>query len=75
MESLDDLQTYGLRALETVKSVFGFCQASGGNYYGLPNDVAPAAQLKKAAAEAQGKSGSETELLTIKEFFKRHFAS
>ncbi|PKS05823.1 hypothetical protein jhhlp_007652 [Lomentospora prolificans] len=75
MKSLNDLQTYGMRALETVKSVFGFSQASGGFYYGTPNDVGPATELKRAAAEARGKEGDEAKLLTIKQFWKQHFTA
>jgi len=75
MSNVDDIQTYGMKALETVKHVFSFSQASGGHYFGTPNDVEPAAELKRLAAEAQGKQGDETKLLTVKQFWKDHFAS
>lgn len=54
--------------------MFGFCQESGGRYYGEETENSTAAGLKKKAAEACGKSGSETELLTLESFFEREFA-
>ena len=69
-----DLDTFGVRALETVKLMFGFCQESGGRYYGVETEASTAAELKKLAAEAQGKSGQDTELLGLADFFKREFA-
>ena len=73
-EDVKEFPTYGMKALETVRDVFGFCQASGGLYYGTPNDVDTAAELKAAAAKAQGKEGDEAKLMTLKQFFKTHFA-
>lgn len=64
---------YGIRALETVKLMFAFCQESGGRYYGVETENATAASLKKKAAEARGKSGEETELLTLEKWFGREF--
>ncbi|KAJ4986695.1 NmrA family protein [Stagonosporopsis vannaccii] len=69
-----DFDTFGIRALETVKLMFGFCQASGGRYYGEKTEKHTAAELKKKAAEACGKSGHDTELLTLETFFRREFA-
>lgn len=69
-----DFDTYGIRALETVKLMFGFCQESGGRYYGEETENRTAASPKKVAAEARGLSGHETELLTLEEFFKKEFA-
>ncbi|KAF3037458.1 hypothetical protein E8E12_001371 [Didymella heteroderae] len=68
-----DFDTYGIRALETVKLMFGFCQESGGRYYGEETEKHTAAGLKKAAAEARGLSDDQTKLLTLEEFFKREF--
>jgi hypothetical protein len=75
MENWKDFPTYGLRPMETVRNMFGFCQSSGGMYYGVPNDVVLPAKLKKAVAEAQGKTGEECELMTMEKFFKAHFSS
>ncbi|KAJ8116488.1 hypothetical protein OPT61_g2093 [Boeremia exigua] len=69
-----DFETYGIHALETVKLMFGFCQESGGRYYGVETENRTAAGLKKTAAEACGKSGHEAELLTLEAFFRREFA-
>ncbi|KAH6625833.1 hypothetical protein C7974DRAFT_208293 [Boeremia exigua] len=68
-----DFNTYGVRALETVKLMFAFCQESGGLYYGEQTDSHTAADLKQRAAEACGKSGDETKLFTLKAFFTREF--
>jgi hypothetical protein len=69
-----DFETYGVRALETVKLMFGFCQESGGRYYGEETEKDTAAGLKKAAARARGLDVDHTKLLTLEEFFKREFA-
>ncbi|KAF2187323.1 NAD(P)-binding protein [Zopfia rhizophila CBS 207.26] len=68
-----DFETYGMRSLETIKGMFGFCQESGGRYYGVETESSTAAELKKAAADAQGKSGDEAKLLTLEAWFKREF--
>ncbi|KAF2278037.1 NAD(P)-binding protein [Westerdykella ornata] len=68
-----DLEVYGIRALETVKGMFGFCQASGGRYYGVKTERGTAAELKKKAAVACGKSGEEASLLSLEQYFKREF--
>ena len=72
---MDEFPTFGMKPLETVRDIFRFCQMNGGFYYGVPNDVGTAAELKAAAAKAQGKSGEDAELMTMKRFFKAHFAS
>ncbi|KAF2728698.1 NAD(P)-binding protein [Polyplosphaeria fusca] len=69
-----DLEVYGVRALETVKLMFGFCQESGGRYYGVETENQTAAELKKKGAEACGKSGDGVALLTSEKVFKREFA-
>ena len=68
-----DLEVYSIRALETVKLMFAFCQESGGRYYGVETEVETAAKLKKKAAEASGKTGEETKLLTLEKWFGREF--
>jgi hypothetical protein len=54
--------------------MFGFCQYSGGRYYGNLNDVSPASELKAAAAKAQGKDASESGLVTIELFFAKYLS-
>ncbi|KAF6827170.1 NmrA family protein [Colletotrichum plurivorum] len=73
VEDWRSFETYGVRALETIRDMFGFVQVSGGLYYGEPNDAASPKLLKAAAAEAQGKTGEEAELMTSERFFKVHF--
>jgi hypothetical protein len=75
MENWKEFPTYGLRPMETVRDMFGFCQYSGGLYYGVPNDAVVPAKLKKMAAEAQGKTGDDLGLMTLEKFFKDHFGS
>jgi hypothetical protein len=66
-------ETYGERGLETVKYMFGFCQHSGGLYYGVPNDLTVPRELKSTAVEAQG--GGEGNLMTLEIFFKKHLGA
>lgn len=75
LEDVDEFPTYGMKPLETVRDIFKFCQINGGFYYGVPNDVDTAVELKAAAAKAQGKSGDEAKLMTMKRFFETHFTS
>lgn len=72
---MEEFPTFGVKALGTVKDIFKFCQINGGLYYGVPNDVDTAAELKAAAAKAQGKSGEDAKLTTTRRFFEKHFAS
>ena len=67
------METYGAKPFETVKYMFGFCQYSGGLYYGIPNDVVPAGELKAKAGEAKGESGAK--LTTLESFVTKYFAS
>jgi hypothetical protein len=54
--------------------MFGFCQESGGRYYGVQTEAETAAALKKKAAEASGRSGDQARLSTLEAYFKREFA-
>ncbi|KAI1013090.1 hypothetical protein LB503_001572 [Fusarium chuoi] len=74
IEDWKTMETYGDQSFETVKYMFGFCQYSGGLYYGLPNDLIPATELKVKAAEAKGQSG-DAKLMTLEGFWKKYFAS
>lgn len=58
-----------------MKLMFGFCQESGGRYYGEATEKDTAASLKKAAAQACGRFDDHAKLLTLEEFFKREFPS
>ncbi|KAH7255451.1 uncharacterized protein BKA55DRAFT_688467 [Fusarium redolens] len=74
IEDWKTMETYGDQSFETVKYMFGFCQHSGGLYYGVPNDLSPAAELKAKAAEAKGQSG-DAKLMALGGFWKKYFAS
>ncbi|RMJ07765.1 hypothetical protein CDV36_012619 [Fusarium kuroshium] len=67
-------KTDGTRVMQTVKEMFGFCHVSGGLYYGEPNDINLSASLKQAAAAAQGRSGEDTRLYSLGQYFKEVFA-
>ncbi|KAF2258880.1 NAD(P)-binding protein [Lojkania enalia] len=68
-----DLEVYGIRALETVKLIFGFVQEAGGKYYGVETEARTAAELKRKAAEASGKFGNDAKLSTLGKFFAENF--
>ncbi|KAF5983888.1 NmrA-like family domain-containing protein [Fusarium bulbicola] len=74
IEDWKTMETYGDQSFETVKYMFGFCQHSGSLYYGVPNDLSPATELKGKAAEAKGQSG-DAKLMTLEGFWKKYFAS
>ncbi|KAF4494221.1 hypothetical protein FAGAP_9619 [Fusarium agapanthi] len=74
IEDWKTMETYGDQSFETVKYMFGFCQHSSGLYYGVPNDLSPAAELKSKAAEAKRQSG-DAKLMTLEGFWKKYFAS
>jgi len=59
--------------METVKRMFGFCQYSGGLYYGVPNNTTTALELKKLALAAQGGGDELAELMTVEKWFKKYF--
>ncbi|KAF5549227.1 hypothetical protein FNAPI_8047 [Fusarium napiforme] len=73
IEDWKAMETYGDQSFETVKYIFGFCQHSGGLYYGVPNDLGPATELKAKAAEAKGQS-SDAKLMTLEGFWEKYFA-
>ncbi|KAF2821447.1 NAD(P)-binding protein [Ophiobolus disseminans] len=68
-----DLEVYGVRALETVKLMFGFCQQSGGRYFGDKTEAETAQELKKRAVEACGLSGDVAKLQDLEHFFAQRF--
>ncbi|KAH7011457.1 hypothetical protein EDB80DRAFT_891270 [Ilyonectria destructans] len=75
IEDWKSMETYGVGAFETVKYMFGFCQHSGGLYYGVPNDVVTAGELKARAAEAKGESGDQAKLTSLESFTTKYFAA
>ena len=74
IENWRDWDIFGIEELQTVKNMFGFCQHANGWYYGAPNDVTPAKQLKQAAAKAKGLDG-DVELMTVERFVTKYFSS
>ncbi|KAF7549588.1 hypothetical protein G7046_g8289 [Stylonectria norvegica] len=75
VEDWKTMETYGDKSIETVKSMFGFCQHSGGLYYGVPNDVAVSGKLKANAAAAKGEDGDKVALTTLEAFVTKYFGA
>lgn len=69
------METYGAKECITIRDMFGFCQISGGLYYGRPNDTMDAGQLKAAAAaaKAEDKKKKSNGLATLELFVAQHF--
>ncbi|KAJ5904767.1 NmrA-like family protein [Penicillium subrubescens] len=66
----------GIPEMDDHRLLFAFTQSTGGRYFGdVPTETDTANELKKAAAEAQGKVGSRAGLMPVEEFFKIHFVS
>jgi hypothetical protein len=70
-----DLDVYGIRALETVKLMFGFCQESSGRYFGDETEAETALELKKKAVEAYGRPGGDVKMRHLEDFFAAQFGS
>ncbi|GKZ25466.1 hypothetical protein AbraIFM66951_003331 [Aspergillus brasiliensis] len=71
--SPSDFPTHGLGVLEELRDVFSFTQYMNGNFFGHPNDLKDSRALKRAAQVAKGQK--ETDLFTVREYFKKHFSS
>lgn len=67
------METYGAKEYVTIRDMFGFCQISGGLYYGRPNDTTDARELKTAAVEAKGEDRKSAGLATLQSFIGQHF--
>lgn len=67
------METYGAKEYITIRDMFGFCQISGGLYYGRPNDTLDARQLKASAAAAKGQDKQSTGLATLESFVAQNF--
>lgn len=73
MEDWRTMETYGAKEYITIRDMFGFCQVSGGLYYGRPNDTMDAGQLKTAAAAAKGQDQKSNGLASLESFVSQHF--
>lgn len=65
------METYGDRGTDATKRMFGFCQYSGGLYYGVPNNLMIPKELKASAVNAQGNGDSS--LMTLDRYLSQHF--
>ena len=69
-------KTDGDPFLEEFISVFGFVQTTGGRYFLTgSNENETAAELKRLASEAAGRSGDQQHLMTAKQWFRKSCAS
>lgn len=71
IEDWKTMETFGDRGTEATKRMFGLCQHSGALYYGVPNDLTIAQELKASAVNAQGKGDSN--LMTLERYLSKHF--
>ena len=70
---LEEFETYGVYALESVKSMFHFWQESGGLYFGAEQtENQTARDLKRKAWRARG-NVREGKLATLEDYFQDHF--
>ncbi|KAK9445463.1 NmrA family transcriptional regulator [Metarhizium brunneum] len=65
------IETHGEPEIETVKNLFGFVQYTGGQFFGVPSDVAQSKKLKAAATTAKGRPASDGKLTTVEQFAKK----
>lgn len=75
MEDWRSVETYGSPEIETVKNMFGFCQHSGGRYFGVVTDVGPAREIKAKVAAAKGLPAGEGALTTLEKFVAKTFSA
>jgi hypothetical protein len=71
IEDWTTMETHGDRGTDATKRMFGFCQCSGGLYYGVPNDLKIPQELKTSAANAQG--NGDGSLMTLERYLTKHF--
>ncbi|KJK76430.1 hypothetical protein H634G_08321 [Metarhizium anisopliae BRIP 53293] len=65
------IETHGEPEIETVKNLFGFVQYTGGQFFGVPSDIAQSKKLKAAATTAKGRPASDGKLTTVEQFAKK----
>ena len=74
LQSAEEVQTYGQMVLEDFREMYRFLQRAEGRYYnGEETEGETAKVLKAAAAEAMA-GHEKSELTSLEEFFKMHFA-
>lgn len=74
LEDWKSLQTYDDPNISALKTMFGFCQYTGGQYFGVPYDVEVARRLKAKASLARGLLAEEHPPLTIEGFWRKQFS-
>ncbi|KAL4785441.1 hypothetical protein BJX76DRAFT_366979 [Aspergillus varians] len=76
LPSWEDFNTYGMRELDNTKAMFGFTQNNQGRYFGPePSEKETAGKLKLKAAVALSRPKEEQKLVTVEQWFKKHFPS
>lgn len=75
LPSWEAFETHEIHELEDVKLMFGFTQITGGRYFAPePSESKTAAELKRVTATALGRSESQPELVSAKDWFRSRFA-
>lgn len=69
------MNTKGDPEIETIKTMFGFLQHSGGRYFGEADNIEPARELKARAAAAKGLPQEEGVLMTLDQWLRKHYSS
>ncbi|KAF7179597.1 hypothetical protein CNMCM7691_008645 [Aspergillus felis] len=74
LPSWEDFDTHGIPELEDTKTMFGFTQNNQGHYFGPePSEKETAGTLKLVTALALGWPKEEHKLMTVEEWFRKHF--
>lgn len=74
LASWKEFDTHGIPELEDTKMMFGFTQNNQGRYFGPePSEKDTAGTLKLATAMAMGLPKEEHKLMTVEEWFRKHF--
>ncbi|KAF4153186.1 hypothetical protein CNMCM6069_001079 [Aspergillus lentulus] len=74
LPSWEDFDTHGIPELEDTKMMFGFTQNNQGHYFGPePSEKGTAGTLKLETALALGRAKEKHKLMTVEEWFRKHF--
>ncbi|KAI9372463.1 hypothetical protein BJX61DRAFT_552879 [Aspergillus egyptiacus] len=73
--SWEAFETFGVPELEDTKLMFGVTQTTGGRYFGAePSEKNTAGELKRATAVALGLPEEKQGLVSVRDWFAKHFA-
>ncbi len=75
IEDWRSIDTVGSLEYETLKGIFGMTHHVDAKYFDLSNDSKAAASLKAKAAMAKGLTDDATGLMTLEQFWRKHFGA